>query len=99
VRKEINQLVGGAAEVRSQIMTTEFDVQSSGSEPMDGDTAAHVCGACGHTGLSHDAIAQRFCRASRDRALDRVCVCPIRAGSTVRRSGAPMYGRGRPSRT
>jgi len=99
VRKEINQLVGGAAEVRSQIMTTEFDVQSSGSEPMDGDTAAHVCGACGHTGLSHDAIAQRFCRASRDRALDRFCVFPIRAGSTVRRSGAPMYGRGRPSRT
>jgi hypothetical protein len=99
VRKEINQLVGGAAEVRSQIMTTEFDVQSSGSEPMDGDTTAQVCGACGHTRLSHDATAKRFCRASRDRALDRVCVCAIRAGSTVRRSEAPMYGRGRPSRT
>ena len=56
-------------------MTTEFDVQSSGSEPMDGDATVQVCGACGHTGLSHDAIAKRFCRASRDRALDRVCVC------------------------
>jgi hypothetical protein len=90
-------------------MTTEFDVQSPGSEPMDGDATVQMCGVCGHTGLSHDAIAQRFCRASRDRALDRVCVCAIRvsldetvnehAGSTVRRSEAPMYGRGRLSRT
>ena len=86
-------------------MTTEFDVQTPGSEPMDGDTTAHVCGACGHAGLSDGAIARRYCRASRDRALDRVCVCTIRvsldetvsehAGSTVRRSEAPMYGRGR----
>jgi NADH pyrophosphatase NudC (nudix superfamily) len=90
-------------------MTTEFDVHSPGSESMDNDVTMQVCGACGHTGLSHDAIAKRFCQASRDRALDRVCVCRIlvsldemvseHAGSTVRRSETPMYGRGRLSRT
>jgi hypothetical protein len=90
-------------------MTTQFDVHSPGFEPMDDDAAMQVCGACGHTGLSHDAIAKRFCQASRDRALDRACVCTIRvsldemvnehADSTVRRSEAPMYGRSRLSRT
>jgi hypothetical protein len=105
-RQEINKLVGALPPKSGRYsMTTELDVQSAGSEPVDDD----VCGACGHTGLSHDAIAKRYCGASRDRALDRACVCTIRvslddmanehAGSTVGRSDAPMYGRGRLSRT
>jgi hypothetical protein len=90
---------------RSQVamMTTEFDVQSPGPAQVDID--ATVCDACGHARLSHDAIATRHCRASRDHALDRNCICAVRAssgeteeghpGSTARRSEAPMYGHGR----
>jgi hypothetical protein len=61
--------------------------------------------ACGHARLSDDAIATRYCQASRDHALDRDCICAVRAasgetekahpGSTAQRSEAPMYGRGR----
>lgn len=86
-------------------MTAECDVELLGSEPRDGGTAVQVCGVCGHTRSSHDAIARRYCQASHDCALDRICVCTIRAvidetanehaGSTTRRSDAPMYGRGR----
>ena len=88
-------------------MTTRFDVQSAGSG--DDDVAVQVCDACGHAPLSHDAIATRYCQVSRDRALNRACACSIRSvtaetekkedGSTVRSSEAPMYGRGRLSRT
>jgi hypothetical protein len=108
-RQEINNLIGGAAEVRYLFMTTEIDVQSPGSEHGDGDATVKVCDVCGHARLAHDAIATRYCQASRDRALDRDCACTIRAstgetekghsGSTVQRSEAPMYGRGRFSRT
>jgi hypothetical protein len=80
-------------------MTNEFDVQS----------AEQVCDACGHAPLSHDAIATRYCQASRDRGLDRACVCPVgsvtaetekeHGANAVRKSEAPMYGRGRFSRT
>jgi hypothetical protein len=104
-RQEINNLIGGAAEVRSLFMTTEFDVHSLASAQVDGDTTVQVCDACGHARLSHDAIETRYCRASRDHALDRDCICAVRAssgetekghsGSTARRSEAPMYGRGR----
>ncbi len=86
-------------------MMTELDVQSPVSEPIDGDAGAQECSACGHAAPSHDAIAERYCRASRDRALDRACVCPARAsagdpargreGGPARRPEAPMYGRGR----
>jgi hypothetical protein len=102
--QEINNLIGGDAEVRSLFMTTEFDVQSSASAPVDGDITVQLCDACGHTQLSHDAIETRYCRASRDRALDRDCICAVRSsdetekghsGSTAPRSEAPMYGRGR----
>jgi hypothetical protein len=58
-------------------MTTEFDVQSP---EFDGDATVHVCGVCGHARLPHDAIATRFCRASRDRALDRACAIRASAG-------------------
>ena len=87
------------------MMTTEFDVQSPGPAQVDVDATAQVCDACGHARLSHDAIETRYCRASRDHALDRDCICAVRAssgetekgrpGSTARRPGAPMYGRGR----
>ena len=107
--QEINNLIGGDAEVRSLFMTTEFDVQSSASSPGDGDITVQVCDACGHAQLSHDAIETRYCRASRDRALERDCICAVRAssgktekghsGSAARRSDAPMYGRGRFSGT
>ena len=103
--QEINNLIGGAAEVRSLFMTTEFDVPSPASAQVDVDTSVQVCDACGHARLSHDAIATRYCRASRDHALDRECICAVRAsngetekgnsGSAARRSKAPMYGRGR----
>ena len=59
-------------------MTTDIDAQSSGSDPVSRDAMVQLCGACGHTGFSHDAIARRYCQASRARALDRVCVCTIR---------------------
>jgi hypothetical protein len=113
-RQEINDLIGGVAEVRYFLMTTEFDVPSPGSEQVDGDATVHLatvhlCDVCGHARLSHDAIASRFCRASRDRALDRDCACANRgstadtekgnADSAVQRLEAPMYGRGRFSRT
>jgi len=108
-RQEINDLIGGVAEVRYFLMTTEFDVPSPGSEQVDGDATVHLCDVCGHARLAHDAIASRFCRASRDRALDRDCACANRgstadkekrhADSTVQRPEAPMYGRGRFSRT
>ena len=104
-RQEINILVGGAAEVRSLFMTTEFDVQSPGPVQVDVDATVQECDACGHARFSHDSIATRYCRASRDHALDRDCICAVRAssgetekghsGSTARRSEAPMYGRGR----
>jgi len=82
-------------------MTTKCDVELLGPEPVDCGTTVQACEACGHVGSSHDAIARRYCQASRDRALDRVCVCTTNemasehAGSTTRRSEAPMYGRGR----
>jgi hypothetical protein len=104
-RQEINNFIGGAAEVRSLFMTTEFDVSSPASAQVDGDTTMQVCDACGHVQLSHDAIETRYCRASRDRGLDRDCICAVRAssgetekghsGSAARRPDAPMYGRGR----
>ena len=108
-RQEINDRIGGVAEVRYFLMTTQFDVPSPGSEQVDGDARVQMCDVCGHARLSHDAIASRFCRASRDRALDRDCACANRgstaatekrhADSTVQRPEAPMYGRGRFSRT
>jgi hypothetical protein len=57
-------------------------MSSLGSEQVDRDATVRVCDVCGHARLSHDAIASRFCRASRDRALDRDCACAIR-GSTA----------------
>ena len=108
-RQEINDLIGGVAEVRYFLMTTQFDVPSPGSEQVDADATVQICDVCGHARLAHDAIASRFCRASRDRALDRDCACANRgstantekrhADSTVQRPEAPMYGRGRFSRT
>jgi ribosomal protein L32 len=87
------------------MMTTEFEIQSPGPEQVDGDAPINVCDSCGHTRLSHDAVATRFCQASRDGAVDRDCICPIdpstgetervHRSSGARRSGAPMYGRGR----
>ena len=87
------------------MMTTKFKVQSPGPGQLNGDPPIRVCDACGHTQLSHDAISTRFCQASRDRALERDCICPTDpsigetewedTGSAARRSGAPMYGRGR----
>jgi hypothetical protein len=87
------------------MMTTEFEIQSPGPEQGHGDAPINMCDACGHTRLTHDAIATRFCQASRDGAVDRDCICPIdpsigetervHRGSAARRSGAPMYGRGR----
>jgi hypothetical protein len=89
------------------MMTTEIDSQSPGPSQEDVDAAAHMCDACGHARLSHDAIETRYCRASRDHALERNCICAVRAssgeteerhpGSTARRPAAPMYGHGRSS--
>jgi hypothetical protein len=75
-------------------MTTVSDVQSPGSEPVNCDATVHVCGACGHTGLSHDAIAKRYCPASRDRALDCACVCTIGVSidETVTSTQAVQFG-------
>jgi hypothetical protein len=89
------------------MMTTEIDVQPPEPAQKDLDTTAHVCDACGHARLTHDAIETRYCQASRDRALGRNCICAVRAssgetekrhpGSTARRPAPPMYGHGRSS--
>jgi hypothetical protein len=103
-RQEFHVLAGCAGEVRTHDMTTEFDNQSAGSEPADGDTLVQVCPACAHDVSVHDATAIRYCRASQDRGLDRGCMCP--AGSAAKAAqartvsapggaGTPMYGRGR----
>jgi hypothetical protein len=53
-----------------------------------------ACEACGHDLSSHDAISGRFCRASVDNGLERVCIC---AAGPNAPTGAAFYGRGRPS--
>ncbi len=35
------------------------------------------CGACAHPEAAHDAVGQRWCRATVASALDRSCVCRI----------------------
>ena len=76
---------------------------------MDGEATVPVCDVCAHPMSSHDAIGARYCRASRGRVPERDCLCPERvatdktvdesAVSTTLRAAAPMYGRGRFSRT
>nr|WP_211261517.1 RGCVC family protein [Pseudonocardia acaciae] len=73
-------------------MTTTSHDDPSGSEG--------ACEACGHDVSSHDATAQRFCRVSHERGLDRGCICrdgakTPEASAPAEPSGAPMYGRGR----
>jgi hypothetical protein len=34
-----------------------------------------ACDVCPHPVTSHDAIGLRFCRATRNSAIDRGCVC------------------------
>lgn len=72
-------------------------------------TTAEVCEVCGHAQSSHDKIAQRFCQATSAHTVDRACVCPVPASTgeaatgdaetPSRQSEAPMYGRGRFSKT
>jgi hypothetical protein len=35
-----------------------------------------TCAVCPHPVAAHDAIAQRFCRATENTATERGCVCP-----------------------
>jgi hypothetical protein len=45
----------------------------SGTAPPPSATPG--CDVCPHAVTQHDAIGLRFCRATRDSALDRGCVC------------------------
>jgi hypothetical protein len=50
------------------------DVQTDiRTEPAAVDAAG--CPVCPHPMAEHDAIAQRYCRATQDSALDRGCAC------------------------
>jgi hypothetical protein len=55
------------------------DVRTS-ELPRSGPAAADACRVCPHPMAAHDAIAQRFCRAtqalSARGAKARGCVCP-----------------------
>jgi len=42
---------------------------SSGQSPPDAPCP------CGHTADEHDSLASRYCRATAEGALDRVCMC------------------------
>ncbi len=46
-------------------------------EPTARPVETPACAACPHPVDEHDAIAQRFCRATAVGALDRGCVCRI----------------------
>ncbi|WP_149361063.1 RGCVC family protein [Lolliginicoccus suaedae] len=35
-----------------------------------------TCDMCGHSDTTHDAIASRYCRATREHTLHRKCICP-----------------------
>jgi len=52
-----------------EVLTRTDDLRAEAARPE------RDCRECGHTMVSHDAIAVRFCRASRDGALPRGCVC------------------------
>lgn len=36
---------------------------------------ATACAACPHPTAAHDAVADRYCRATVTSALDRGCIC------------------------
>jgi hypothetical protein len=40
-------------------------------------TADPACEVCPHPVSQHDAIGLRFCRATKNAALDRGCVCRL----------------------
>jgi hypothetical protein len=44
-------------------------------EPVPPPVDDAQCDACPHGVTHHDAIGLRFCRATRNSALDRGCVC------------------------
>jgi hypothetical protein len=60
-------------------ITTSADVrgleQASLLDDTAETTAREACVVCPHTPSSHDAIAARFCSATRDGAIVRGCVC------------------------
>lgn len=41
-----------------------------------GESRPDTCDMCGHSSSTHDAIASRYCRATREHTLHRGCICP-----------------------
>jgi hypothetical protein len=60
-------------------ITTSADVRDIGRASSLADAAEttdrEACVVCPHKPASHDAIAARFCSATRDGAIVRGCVC------------------------
>jgi len=77
--QECSVRVGGAtAKVGARVMVIGFNgevVTRTDDLPADAAGPEEDCRECGHTMVSDDAIAVRFCRASWDGALPRGCVC------------------------
>jgi hypothetical protein len=56
-------------------MNTAVTPDAAG-EHVRSDGDATMCDVCGHELAIHDRIAERYCRATRDNALSRACICP-----------------------
>ncbi|MCE6996185.1 RGCVC family protein [Saccharothrix sp. S26] len=54
--------------------------------PLATDAARQAegsCPACAHPATAHDALAQRFCAATRAGDLHRGCLCSTESGSAT----------------
>jgi hypothetical protein len=81
---DVLRVGGSAGDNRRNRLGANITPKSEGRHVES--TTAHVVRRMRARRVVPRPIAKRFCRASRDRALDRVCVCPIRAAA---RSGDP----------
>lgn len=48
---------------------------ATAERPTPPHDAAPGCAACPHPTADHDAVAERYCRATVTSALDRGCIC------------------------
>ena len=51
------------------------EIRAAAVAPVPVEAQAAACPVCPHAMAEHDAIAQRFCRATQDSALERGCAC------------------------
>ncbi|ROP35100.1 RGCVC family protein [Saccharothrix texasensis] len=61
--------------------------------PDSAERAEPSCPACPHPADAHDALAQRFCAATRAAGLHRGCLCSAESsGATYGKSGRGNTG-------